>query len=192
MTTVWNIWMICLELNWFVYDPSWMLHLTEFVWTLRSLVWVVFNKFSPYRRNRQIEVILLAIKSAFFITLSLYPLSFFANTPFKSPFFFVTEKKHQRVSIERDRPFPFKFWAKNRLFLRPQLSLKSKTISNQERIRLFSLPWNYPNKWTVPLSLYPLSFFANTPFKAPHSRAPHHKSLRANPNTRQVEQDTNK
>ena len=37
--------MLCLELNWFVYDPSWMLHLSEFVWTLRSSVWVVFNNF---------------------------------------------------------------------------------------------------------------------------------------------------
>ena len=38
MTIVCNIWMICLELNRFVYDPSWMLHLSEFVWTLRSSV----------------------------------------------------------------------------------------------------------------------------------------------------------
>jgi len=37
--------MIWLELNWFVYDPSWMLHLSEFVWTLRSSVLVVFNNF---------------------------------------------------------------------------------------------------------------------------------------------------
>ena len=40
-----NIWMICLELNWFFYDPSRMLHLSEFVWALRSSVWVVFNNF---------------------------------------------------------------------------------------------------------------------------------------------------
>ena len=45
MFIVCNIWMICLELNWFVYDPSWMLHLSEFVWTLRSSVLVVFNNF---------------------------------------------------------------------------------------------------------------------------------------------------
>ena len=38
MTIVCNIWMICLELNWFVHDPSWRLHLSEFVWTLRSSV----------------------------------------------------------------------------------------------------------------------------------------------------------
>ena len=44
MTIVWNIRMICLELNRFFYDPSWMswmLHLSEF----RSSVLVVFNNF---------------------------------------------------------------------------------------------------------------------------------------------------
>ena len=51
-----NIWMICLELNWFFYDPIWMLQLSEFVWTLRSSALVVFNNFL---------------------------LSFFANTPFE-------------------------------------------------------------------------------------------------------------
>ena len=44
------------------------------------------------------------------------------------------KKKHQIVSIERDRPFLLKFCTKNGLFLRPQLFLKSKTITNQERI----------------------------------------------------------
>jgi len=44
------------------------------------------------------------------------------------------KKKHKIVSIERDRPFPLKFWTKNRSFLRPQLSLKIKTITNQEQI----------------------------------------------------------
>ena len=49
-------------------------------------------------------------------------------------------KKNQIVSLERDRPFPLKFWTKNRLFLRPQLSLKSKTITNQERIGCLVYP----------------------------------------------------
>ena len=39
------IWMIYLELSWFFYDPSWMLQLSEFVWTLRSSACVVFNNF---------------------------------------------------------------------------------------------------------------------------------------------------
>ena len=37
--------MIYLELNWFFYDPSWTLQLSEFVWTLWYSVWVVFNYF---------------------------------------------------------------------------------------------------------------------------------------------------
>ena len=37
--------MLCLELNWFCYDPSRMLQLSEFVRNLRSSVWDVFNNF---------------------------------------------------------------------------------------------------------------------------------------------------
>ena len=36
-----------------------------------------------FLKTQQIEVRLVAIKTAFFIALSLYPLLFFANTPFK-------------------------------------------------------------------------------------------------------------
>ena len=42
-----NIWMICLELNWFVYD------LSEFVQTLRSSVLVVFNNFLLIRNYKE-------------------------------------------------------------------------------------------------------------------------------------------
>ena len=42
MAIGYNIWMICLESNLFFYDPSRMLQLSEFVWTLRTSVWVVF------------------------------------------------------------------------------------------------------------------------------------------------------
>ena len=51
-----------------------------------------------------------------------------------------SEKKHQLVSVERDRRFPLEFRTKNRLFLRPQLSLKSKTITNQQRIGCLVYP----------------------------------------------------
>ena len=80
MTIVCNIWMICLELNWFVYDTRWMLQLSQFGWTLRSPVKVVFNKFlliDATDRNK----ISIDQKRLFF-DVSLYPLSFFANTPF--------------------------------------------------------------------------------------------------------------
>ena len=78
---------------------------------------------------------------------------------FKCYWAVVTEKKHQIVSIERDRPFPLKFWTKNRVFLRPQLSLKSKNITNQERIGCLVYPEITQNKWTVPLSV---TFFVAT------------------------------
>ena len=58
-------------------------------------------------------------------------------------------KKPQKVSIERDRFFPLKFWTKNRLFLRPQMSLKSKTNTNQERIGCL---FYHEIKSTVPLN----------------------------------------
>ena len=84
MTIVCNIWMICLELNLFVYDPSWMLHHSEIVWTLRSSVLVVFINFLLIDAKDRSKI--SSIKKRLFIALSLYPLSFFANTPFKKSF----------------------------------------------------------------------------------------------------------
>ena len=73
--------MICLILNWFVYDPSWMLHLSEFVRTLRSAVLVVINNFILIDATARSKI--SSDQKRFFIALSLYPFSFFANTPFK-------------------------------------------------------------------------------------------------------------
>ena len=73
--------MICLKLNGFFYDPSHVLQLSQFVWTLRSSVLVVFNNFLLTDATDTSEV--SSDQKRFFIALSLYPLSFFANTPFK-------------------------------------------------------------------------------------------------------------
>ena len=81
MTTVCKIWMISLELNWFVYDSSWILHLSEFVWTLRSSVLVVFNNFILIDATDRSKI--SSDQKRFFISLSFHPLSFFANTPIK-------------------------------------------------------------------------------------------------------------
>ena len=57
-----------------------MLQLSEFVCSLRSLVWVVFNNFlliDPTDRTK-----ISSDQKRLFFALSLYPLSFFANTPF--------------------------------------------------------------------------------------------------------------
>ena len=80
MSKDFNISMICLILNWFVYDPSWMLHLSEFVWTLHSSVWVVFNNFLLKDATDRSEI--SSDQKRLFFATSLYPLSFFANTPF--------------------------------------------------------------------------------------------------------------
>ena len=80
MIIVCNIWMICLELNWFFSDPSWMLQLSEFVWTLRSSVWIVFNNFLLIDATDSCKI--RSDQKRLFFAVSLYPLSFFANTPF--------------------------------------------------------------------------------------------------------------
>ena len=57
-------------------------------------------------------------------------------------------QKHQIVYMPRYKStFALEFWTKNRPFLRPQLSLKSKTNTNQQQISCLV----YPIKWTVPL-----------------------------------------
>ena len=57
-----------------------MLHLSEFVWTLRSSVLVAFNNFLLIDATDRRKI--SSDQKRFFIALSLYPLSFFANTPF--------------------------------------------------------------------------------------------------------------
>ena len=81
MTKGCNIWMICLKLNRFFYGLSCMLHRSEFVWILRSSVLVVFNNFLLIDATDRSKI--RSDQKRFFIALSLYPLSFFANTPFK-------------------------------------------------------------------------------------------------------------
>ena len=79
MTIGCNIWMICLKLNWFFYGRSRMLQFSQFVWTL-IWVWDVFNNFLLIDATDRSKI--SSDQKRFFIVLSLYPLSFFANTPF--------------------------------------------------------------------------------------------------------------
>ena len=71
-----NIWMICLELNWFFYDSSRVLQHSEFVWTLRSSVWVVLNNFLLIDATDRSKIS------------SNHRRIFFANTPFHYKFSF--------------------------------------------------------------------------------------------------------
>jgi len=80
MTIGCNIWMICLKLNWFFYGLSRMLQFSEFVWTPCYSVFNVFNNFLLIDATDRSKI--SSDQKHFFIALSLYPLSFFANTPF--------------------------------------------------------------------------------------------------------------
>ena len=73
--------MICLVFNWLFYDPSWMLQISEFVWSLRSLAWVVLNNFLLIDATDRSKI--SSDQKRLFFAVSLYPLLFFANTPFK-------------------------------------------------------------------------------------------------------------
>ena len=60
-----------------------MLQFSQFVWALSYSVWDVFNKFLVIDATHRSKI--SSDQKRFFIALSLYPLSFFANTPFKKP-----------------------------------------------------------------------------------------------------------
>ena len=90
-----NIWMICLELNWLFYDPRWILQLSEFVWALRSSVWIVFNNFLLIDATDRSKI--SGDQKRLFCAIRLYTLSFFENTPFKLNVLFKRILKNQKV-----------------------------------------------------------------------------------------------
>ena len=59
-----------------------MLQFSQFVWTLSYSLWDIFNNFLLIDATDRSKII--SDQKRFFIALSLYPLSFFANTPFKA------------------------------------------------------------------------------------------------------------
>jgi len=60
-----------------------MSQFSEFVCPLSYSVWDVFNNFLLIDATERSKI--SSDQKRFFIALSLYPLSFFANTPFKNP-----------------------------------------------------------------------------------------------------------
>ena len=73
-----------LEIKLIVYGLSCMLQFSQFVWALSYSVWDVFNNFLLIDAADRSKI--SSDQKRFFIALSLYPLSFFANTPFKDSF----------------------------------------------------------------------------------------------------------
>ena len=62
-----------------------MLQFSQFVWAISYSVWDVFSNFLHIDAIDRSKII--CDQKRFFIALSLYPLSFFANTPFNIHFF---------------------------------------------------------------------------------------------------------
>jgi len=56
-------WIICLELNWFVYDPSWMLHLSEFVWFVNEIKTFIVAENHEYKEINRLNSVQLSLKS---------------------------------------------------------------------------------------------------------------------------------
>ena len=68
------------EIKLIFYGLSCMLQFSHFVWPLSSSVLVVFNKFLLIDATDRSKI--SSDQKRFFIAISLYPHSFFANTPF--------------------------------------------------------------------------------------------------------------
>ena len=68
------------EIKLIFYGLSSMLQFSQFVWALRYSVWDVFNNFLLIDATDRSKI--SSDQKRFFIALSLYPPSFFKNTPF--------------------------------------------------------------------------------------------------------------
>ena len=80
-----------IEIKLIFYGLSCMLQFSQLVWALSYSVWDVFNNFFLIDATDRSKI--SSDQKRFFIALSLYPLSFFANTPFK-------DKKPKRVGSQ--------------------------------------------------------------------------------------------
>ena len=80
-----NIWMICLKFNWFIYDQCWMLHLSEFLWTILSWAWVVFNNFLLIDTTDRSKI--SSCQKHLFFAVSLYPFHFSRTLPLRRRLF---------------------------------------------------------------------------------------------------------
>jgi len=82
-----------------------MLQFSKFLWALSYAVWDVFNNFLLIDATDRSKI--SSDQKRFFIALNLYPLSFFANTPFKS----YKEVNRFKVLIRNQIHFTFSYRA---------------------------------------------------------------------------------
>ena len=142
MTIGCSIWMICLKLNWFFYGLSRMLQFSQFVWTPCYPVWDVFNNFLLIDETDRSKI--SSDKKRFFIALSLYPLLFFANTPFKRLLLstvwfvylqFIVRLQNRGREIERKCTFIRSFY-KNYLSIECNLKHPQNQILNYSGLKI--------------------------------------------------------
>ena len=121
-----DIWMIFLELNLFFYDPTRLFQLSEFVWTLRYSVWVVFNNFLLINATDRSKI--RNNPHRIFFDVSLNPLLFFANTPFKVSYYLC-----------------IKSWFQDSDLISPQILHEEVTNKHIVHYKLinFAKKWNY-------------------------------------------------
>ena len=84
-----------------------MLQFSEFLWALNYSLWDVFNNFPLIDATDRSKI--SSDQKRFFIALSLYPLSFFANTPFNKKTIIKQHLKHvagKEVSLCHKLWFP--------------------------------------------------------------------------------------
>ena len=155
MITGCNIWMICLKLNWFFYDPSWMLELSEFVWMIRSSVWVGFNNFLLIDATDRSKI--SSVQKRLFFAVSLYPLSFFADTPFKL-FKWKVTWNYVDSQINIYEIACLRFWKEisPSYFLQPSPPIQSRYLWNKYLLKNLNINFNKKIK-TSP----PFLFFSN-------------------------------
>ena len=137
-----------------------MLQFSEFVWALSYLVWDVFNIFLFIDATDRSKI--SSVQKRFFIALSLYPLSFFANTPFKIIHVMcggvpqLQNLKHfEKKSFKSETsswnwmigPFSLFILVKeNRIYIRVEfrqsLGMNLDNLDNRPSVRILSVPFS--------------------------------------------------
>ena len=100
------------EIKLIFYGLSSMLQFSQFVWPLSYSVWDVFYNFLLIDATDRSKI--SSDQKRFFIALSLYPLSFFANTPFNKK---TIIKKHLKHVAGKEVSLCHKLWFSNHYYL---------------------------------------------------------------------------
>ena len=129
MTKASNIWMICWKLNGFLYDPSHVLQLSQFVWTACYSICDIFINFLLIDATDRIKI--SSDQKRLFIALSLYPLSLFANTSFNILWSRLNPMKLTKLLKIKNLLQTVRLWplTGNKDCLTPSIRIKSKKLN---------------------------------------------------------------